>query len=168
VRWLPPALLAALMIGTCPTLVVGQVPTAVIIPNGYVQFLDANGKPLSGGTVLLYMPGTTTAKTTWQDPYQSIVNANPIVLNGAGEALIWGSGIYRQVVHDINGNLIWDQLTGGYNCVGGGTIPLGANGALQYNNNGIFGGASARHVRSSAVWECVWGADLGHASGWVC
>lgn len=117
-----------------------QTPTAVIVPQGYTQFSDANGKPLADGTVYFYMPGTTTPKTTWQDPYQSVANPNPVVLNGSGAALVWGAGIYRQVVYDVNGNLIWDQLTGGYNCVGGGTIPLGANGALQYNNNGIFGG----------------------------
>jgi hypothetical protein len=156
-------LLAALLYA--PDLVSGaysQTPTAVIIPNGYTQFSDANGKPLAAGTVFFYVPGTTTAKTTWQDPYQSIVNANPIVLNGSGEALIWGSGIYRQVVYDVNHNLIWDQLTGGYNCVGGGTIPLGANGAIQYNNNGIFGGlplgSTGQVLLANPSGPATWGA----------
>jgi hypothetical protein len=161
-----PALLAA-SIGVwvaifCPSECAAQTPTAVIIPNGYTQFTDANGKPLSNGTVFFYTPGTTTPKTTWQDPYQSIVNPNPVVLNGSGEALIWGSGIYRQMVYDVNNNLIWDQLTGGYNCVGGGTIPLGANGALQYNNNGIFGGlplgTSAQVLFGNASGAPTWGS----------
>jgi hypothetical protein len=161
-----PALLAA-SIGVwvaifCPSECAAQTPTAVIIPNGYTQFTDANGKPLSNGTVFFYTPGTTTPKTTWQDPYQSIVNANPIVLNGSGEALIWGSGIYRQMVYDVNNNLIWDQLTGGYNCVGGGTVPLGANGALQYNNNGIFGGlplgTSSQVLFGNASGAPTWGS----------
>jgi hypothetical protein len=139
-----------------------QTPTAVIIPNGYTQFSDANGKPLAAGTVFLYTPGTTTAKTSWQDPYQSVANPNPIVLNGSGEALIWGSGIYRQVVYDVNNNLIWDQLTGGYNCVGGGAVPLGANGAIQYNNNGIFGGlplgTTGQVLLANPSGAATWGA----------
>jgi hypothetical protein len=138
-----------------------QTPTTVIIPNGYTQFLDANGKPLADGRVYFYVPGTTTPKTTWQDPYQSIVNTDPVVLNGSGEALIWGSGIYRQIVKDVNGNLIWDQLTGGYNCVGGGVIPGGANGALQYNNNGLFGGlalgTSGQVLHGNASGAPTWG-----------
>ena len=152
----------ALLFGVWAERSEAQTPTAVIIPNGYTQFSDANGKPLSNGTVFFYTPGTTTPKITWQDPYQTIINPNPIVLNGAGEALIWGSGIYRQVVYDVNVNLIWDQLTGGYNCVGGGTIPLGANGALQYNNNGIFGGlplgTSSQVLFGNASGAPTWGA----------
>jgi hypothetical protein len=131
---------AVMFFGVCASQSEAQTPTAVIVPNAKVQFADANGKPLAAGTVYFYTPGTTTPKTTWVDPYQNTANPNPIVLDGSGEALIWGSGIYRQVVYDVNNNLVWDQLTGGYNCVGGGAIPLGANGALQYNNNGIFGG----------------------------
>jgi hypothetical protein len=156
------AILAALLLGVCPTLCVGQTPTAVIVPNAYKQFADANGKPLAAGTVYYYTPGTTTAKTTWQDPYQTIVNANPVVLNGSGEALVWGSGIYREVVYDVNNNLIWDQLSGGYNCVGGGTIPMGANGAIQYNNNGIFGGlplgSTGQVLLANPSGPATWGA----------
>jgi hypothetical protein len=171
-----PALLAA-SLGVWASLLIpsrseAQTPTAVIIPNGYTQFSDANGKPLASGTVFFYTPGTTTPKTTWQDPYQSIVNANPIVLNGSGEALIWGSGIYRQMVYDVNNNLIWDQLTGGYNCVGGGAIPLGANGAIQYNNNGIFGGlplgTSALYLQGNASGPATWqpvSVAVGNISG---
>jgi hypothetical protein len=167
------ALLALCFFGVCPTPSVGQTPTAVILPNAYVQFLDANGKPLAAGTVFFYTPGTTTAKTTWQDPYQTTANPNPIVLNGSGEALIWGSGIYRQVVYDVNNNMIWDQLTGGYNCVGGGAIPMGANGAIQYNNNGIFGGlplGTAGQVltaNSSGTpsWQTPAGGSIGSITG---
>lgn len=162
----------ALVAGLVPATALAQTPTAVIVPNGYTQFSDANGKPISDGTVRFYVPGTTTPKTTWQDPYQTIVNPNPIVLNGSGAALIWGSGIYREVVYDVNGNLIWDQLTGGYNCVGGGVIPGGANGALQYNNNGILGGLSlgtnAQVLLGNATGPPTWGTvPLGALPGGV-
>jgi hypothetical protein len=82
-----------------------------ILPLGKTQFFDAQGVPLAGGTVGFYIPSTLTLKTTWQDQAQSTPNTNPVLLDGAGEALIWGSGTYRQIVKDSLGNLIWDQLT---------------------------------------------------------
>lgn len=84
---------------------------ATILPQGVTQFFDANGDPLAGGFVYFYVPNTTTPKDTWQDAGQSILNTNPVELNAAGEATIYGAGIYRQVVRDIDGNLIWDATT---------------------------------------------------------
>lgn len=85
--------------------------TAALLPNGKQTFLDSNGNPLTAGTVDFYTPGTTTRKTTWQDPTELIPNANPVVLDAAGRAIIYGFGSYRQIVKDKNGNIIWDQLT---------------------------------------------------------
>jgi hypothetical protein len=85
--------------------------TASILPPAKTVFLDQNGKPLTSGTVDFYIPSTTTRKTTWQDAAETIPNTNPVVLDGAGRALILGSGSYRQVVKDRLGNLIWDQVT---------------------------------------------------------
>ncbi len=85
--------------------------TASILPPAKTTFLDQNGKPLTGGKVDFYIPGTTTRKTTWQDSGETIPNANPVTLDAAGRAIILGSGSYRQVVKDKNGNVIWDQVT---------------------------------------------------------
>jgi len=84
---------------------------ATILPNAKSQFIDSNGKPLAGGSVYFYIPNTSTFKNTWQDPAQTILNTNPIVLDANGQALIWGAGTYRQVVYDQFNNLIWDQIT---------------------------------------------------------
>ena len=84
---------------------------ATILPNAKSQFIDSNGKPLAGGSVYFYIPNTSTLKNTWQDPAQTILNTNPIVLDANGQALIWGAGVYRQVVYDQFNNLIWDQIT---------------------------------------------------------
>lgn len=84
---------------------------ASLLPNGEQVFLDNNGIPLASGSVFFYIPGTTTFKTTWEDPAQTIPNANPVILDASGRAIIYGSGQYRQRVLDVNGNLIWDQLT---------------------------------------------------------
>lgn len=85
--------------------------TATLLPNAKNQFLDGNGKPLAGGSVYFYIPNTSAKKDTYQDAAQTILNTNPIILDASGEAVIWGTGTYRQVVFDQYGNLIWDQIT---------------------------------------------------------
>jgi hypothetical protein len=85
--------------------------TASILPPGYTQYLDSNGKPLSAGKVYNYIPSTTTPKTTWQDAAKTIPNANPVVLDAGGRAKILGDGSYRQIVKDRNGVTIWDAVT---------------------------------------------------------
>jgi hypothetical protein len=81
------------------------------LPNGKQQFIDSNGAPLVGGTVGMYVPATLTPKSTWQDIGQSVLNQNPLTLDARGQALIYGSGTYRQIVKDVLGNLIWDVTT---------------------------------------------------------
>jgi hypothetical protein len=85
--------------------------TATLLPNGEQQFFDNNGNPLSAGSVYFYSPNTTTFLTTWQNANQTVVNTNPVVLDAAGRAIIYGVGTYRQVVFDSLGNLVWDQPT---------------------------------------------------------
>lgn len=85
--------------------------SATLLPNGTQQFLNASGTPLAGGKVYMYVPSTTTFKNTWQDVAQNVLNTNPIILNAAGEAIIYGVGAYRQVVFDNLGNTIWDAQT---------------------------------------------------------
>ena len=86
---------------------------SALIPNGQQQFCDENGQPLAGGEVWFYEPGTTTPKNTWQDSGLTALNTNPVVLNAGGRATIWGDDgeSYRQIVYDVNGNLVWDQET---------------------------------------------------------
>lgn len=85
--------------------------SATLLPNAEQQFVDGNGKPLAGGSVYFYIPNTSTPKSTWQDSAQTILNTNPVILDGAGRAIIWGAGVYRQVVYDQFNNLVWDQIT---------------------------------------------------------
>jgi hypothetical protein len=83
---------------------------AVVVPYGKQQFLDAAGTSLALGSVAFYVPGTTTPKDTWQDSAQTTLNANPVPLDASGTAIIFGSGDYRQIVSDANGNTIWDRV----------------------------------------------------------
>lgn len=88
--------------------------TAAILPNAVSQYFDNNGNPLSGGTVTTYVVGTSTLKTTWRDANEVTPNANPVILDAGGKAIIYGAGNYRQVVKDRNGNLIWDAVTSAF------------------------------------------------------
>jgi hypothetical protein len=81
----------------------------VLLPPAELQFCDENGHPFAGGTLEMYVPGTTTPKDTWIDPGGTVLNPNPIVLDSAGRALIYGDGAYRTILRDAVGNLIWDQ-----------------------------------------------------------
>lgn len=82
-----------------------------ILPNGKTQFLDINGRPLVNGKVFYYEPNTETPKTTYADMASTTPNTNPVVLDARGEAVIWGSGTYRQVVQDSDGLQIYDVVT---------------------------------------------------------
>lgn len=84
---------------------------SAILPNAVTHFDDNNGTPLAGGQVFFYIPNTSTPKNTFQDKEQTILNTNPVILDSRGEAIIWGSGTYRQVLKDSAGNLIWDRIT---------------------------------------------------------
>ena len=120
------ALLAASLLLLC----VIAASAATLLPNGKQQFFNANGTPLAGGFVYFYIPGTGTPKNTYQDSGSTILNTNPLTLDAAGEAIIYGSGAYRQIVTDSAGNLIWDQLTSdtsGSGLVWGGTSTGSAN-----------------------------------------
>lgn len=82
-----------------------------LLPNGRQQFIDGNGEPLVGGTVATYIPGGFTPKTTYSDIGGTTPNTNPITLDSIGSAAIWGTGVYRQIVTNADGILIWDVIT---------------------------------------------------------
>lgn len=67
-----------------------------IAPVPKLQFLDANGNPLSGGKLYTYAAGTTTPQTTYTDAGGGTPNANPVILDSRGEASVWlGSSPYK-------------------------------------------------------------------------
>lgn len=82
-----------------------------ILPPPLTQFIDANGHPYAGGKIFTYIPGTSTPKATYTDDNGGTPNTNPIVLDMAGRAGIFGDGLYRFVVEDAEGNLVYDDVT---------------------------------------------------------
>ena len=64
-----------------------------------------------GGLLHTYAAGTTTNKATYSDPNERTdsQNANPVVLDSAGRATIYGSGLYSFVFKDSAGTTVWSQ-----------------------------------------------------------
>ncbi len=80
-----------------------------LMTNVTAQFVDDNGKPLTGGQVWTYESGTTTPKATYVDPEGGAKNTNPIILDEAGRANIYlDDGAYRVRVLSADGVLIAD------------------------------------------------------------
>lgn len=92
------------------------------------QYFDNNGRPLSGGKVYFYQPGTLTFKNIWSDANETTPLANPVILNAAGRpngaVAIYGEGNYRQIIRDAKGNEIADLVTSSGGS-GGGTSATG-------------------------------------------
>ncbi|MFM0638086.1 hypothetical protein PQQ63_15395 [Paraburkholderia metrosideri] len=108
-----------------------------LLQNGKQQFIDQNGHPLVGGQVYFYTPGTETPMDTWQDPGETTPNTNPVVLDSRGQAAIWGSGTYRQVLYDRFGVLIWDQVVSELTGVIGGAGGSAGVGFIQTGTGAV-------------------------------
>ena len=70
---------------------------------------DDTGVPLTGGLLYSYIAGTSTAKATYTTRAMSTANANPVVLNSRGEAIIYGIGLYKLILKTSAGVTIWTQ-----------------------------------------------------------
>lgn len=69
---------------------------------------DANGNPLSGGSIEVYLAGTSTPATTTSDKAGLIPNTWPIVLNTLGvnnQGAVWitGGATYKYVIKNASG-----------------------------------------------------------------
>lgn len=81
--------------------------TTQLLPNVVQTFVDSNGNALAFGKLYSYAATTTTPQDTYSD-YGGTVNANPVVLNAAGQASVWLSSLaYKFVLKDALGNTIW-------------------------------------------------------------
>lgn len=116
------------------------------------QFFDNNGYPLAGGQVFTCVAGSScpgTPLTTYTDATGGTPNPNPVILDSAGRAAIWGgSSLYKIVVEDVNNNLISTQDN-----VPAGSLPLsgsitGSNGAGLINYTSPASGAVTRTIAS--------------------
>src|SRR6185369_13464002 len=92
-------------------------------PLAYREFTDA-GAPLAGGKLYTAQPGTVAGpaqsfpKATYTDATGNVQNANPVVLDSAGQANVWLSGSYSMALYDAAGILV--RATDGVAGSGGG------------------------------------------------
>lgn len=80
---------------------------AALLPAGKQIYFGNNGLPLAGGRVLTFESGTTTPKATYTDAAETVENANPVILDSRGEAVIFWSGSYKVELQDADENTIW-------------------------------------------------------------
>lgn len=85
--------------------------TGSIVPLPKGQLIDQNGAPLVGATIATLVPGTTTPADTFLDQALTQLNTNPIITDVLGMFTAWAAADFRYIVHDANGNLIYDADT---------------------------------------------------------
>lgn len=112
--------------------VAAHATDATLLPNAIQYFMDANGRPLANGKVYMYVPSTTTPKTTWTSATKGTAQPLafiPLGISGKPANPIYGDGAYRQLVKDSAGNTIWDFDTASTGS-GGGTAPAFSEGVM--------------------------------------
>ena len=85
--------------------------------NGYTQYLDNSGKPLTGGSIETYIAGTTTPVLTFKD-FNGGQNPAVITLdeNGGATVILKQDIVYKFIIRDKNGDIfktIDNIVTGG-------------------------------------------------------
>ena len=80
---------------------------AMIMISSKVKFWKNDGSPAVGWKIYTYEAGTTTPKVTWSDEAETVPNANPVVLDSRGEALVRLKGSYKIKLTDENDVEIW-------------------------------------------------------------
>lgn len=79
---------------------------AVLLTPPVMQFVDADGVPLSGGKIYTYSAGTTTPKASYTDAGAGTPNSNPVILDSSGRAVIFIDGSYRVDIYTSSDALV--------------------------------------------------------------
>lgn len=88
-----------------------KMPVAELLISPQQQFVDASGVPYAFGSLYTYIEDTFTPKNTWQDRFQMTLNSNPIILDNRGTCIVFGTGTYRFILNDQDGNQIFDAVS---------------------------------------------------------
>ena len=80
---------------------------AQLLPYPRFKGESSTGDALSGGKLYSYEPGTTTPKATYTTYDASVANANPVILDANGEAVVYTDGSYKFVLTDSNDVVQW-------------------------------------------------------------
>lgn len=66
-----------------------------------------NGQPIIGGKLWSFVPSTSTPKATFHDPFFTVANENPVVLNDQGQHIVYLEGQYDLRLYDDTDVLVW-------------------------------------------------------------
>lgn len=85
--------------------------TGILSPSPVFTGFDANGDPLSGGLLSTFLAGTSTPAATYTDVGLTVANANPVVLDSAGRAVLFltAGQSYKFVLKNAAGATQWSQ-----------------------------------------------------------
>lgn len=103
-----------------------------LMPLPVFQAFDLNGDPLEGGKLYTYEAGTSTPKATFIDASGVTANTNPIILDAAGQAIVYLVGSYKLVLTDAD-----DVLQSPYPIDGVREIPGAAASVTEWNASGL-------------------------------
>lgn len=157
------------------------------IIQAFDQFFDDNGDPLIDGWLKFNESGTNnTDKNTYADINESIANANPVQLDGAGRAPnIFGTGAYNVISYTNNNGIPGTQMQQ-FDPVGGdqeGGAYADWNALSIYSDKALVAGGNDLLYRSLSAsnqgndpqtsptkWEqvllrTVWNANVTYSSG---
>lgn len=100
---------------------------------------SANGVPMVGGTLTVYIAGTTTPTNTWQDQALGSANTNPITLDARGECVLWldSTKSYKFVLANASGVTQWTQDN-----ISGAQVASFATDLAAANGASLVGGAN--------------------------
>lgn len=84
---------------------------AFLAPNARWQGRGPTGEPIAFGKLYTYQANSVIPKATWKNHEQTILNENPIILDGKGEANIyWGDDEYYYIaLYTADDQEVYDQ-----------------------------------------------------------
>lgn len=127
---------------------------STLLPNGKQYYETSAGIPLVGGQVFTYDTGTTNPRVTYSDAAGTVPNANPVVLDARGEAVIFWSGAYKVVLKDALNNIIWtvDGLSAlDAQTLSSTTSAAGGSGLMGYNFTLAYGAGTIGAYLNNSV-----------------
>lgn len=66
-----------------------------------------DGQPAIGAKLYGFVPSTSTPKSTFADPFLTVPNGQPVVLNDQGEATVYLDGLYDLRLYSAEDVLLW-------------------------------------------------------------
>jgi hypothetical protein len=96
-------------------------PDVIVLYAWEVFTAIQNGQPCIGAKLYTYAANTSTPKAAYHDPYLTVPQTNPIVMNDQGQAVVWLDGFYHLRLEDADGVLLWDVPS--YEFTSGAVVP---------------------------------------------